>query len=304
MLIKLKFKESLILKNLKCKVDLCEGKAIHFEYCSKHYKQLYRHGKILNRTRFDPNEIIINGDKIEIIIYDKDNKPKNNRIVADLSQLEKIKNLKWSLDSKGYPVTTVNKTEKIRMHRYILNLNEDLPVDHINKNKLDNTIVNLRMATTSENNANKSKQKNNTSGFTGVCFLKEENKWLVSIQYYRSHYNLGMYKSKDISISVRLKGEQLIFQEFAPNKSMFNIIIKDLDNVESIDELKEKAKILDKTVNPPKHNRLTQSELKNLCKDIQSFEYSKKDLALKYNCGLSSINRYIRNLKTKGAVVV
>ena len=34
---------------------------------------MYRHGKILNRTIYDPNEYIIHDDYIECICYKKDN---------------------------------------------------------------------------------------------------------------------------------------------------------------------------------------------------------------------------------------
>ena len=52
-------------------------------------------------------------------------------------------------------------------------------IDHKNQNPTDNRLSNLRE--TNENNRNKSKQKNNTSGYTGVSWDKNRNKWRVAV---------------------------------------------------------------------------------------------------------------------------
>lgn len=42
-----------------CSVPNCDEKYYGKGYCEKHYKQIKKHGKILKRTKYDPNEIII-----------------------------------------------------------------------------------------------------------------------------------------------------------------------------------------------------------------------------------------------------
>jgi hypothetical protein len=54
-------------------------------------------------------------------------------------------------------------------------------VDHINGNKLDNCIDNLRAASYSENNANKGLPKTNKSGIKGVSWNKFRNTWDVTV---------------------------------------------------------------------------------------------------------------------------
>lgn len=54
-------------------------------------------------------------------------------------------------------------------------------IDHINGNRSDNRILNLRDVTRLENSRNKRKPKNNTSGCAGVHFDKSSNKWRARI---------------------------------------------------------------------------------------------------------------------------
>lgn len=74
-----------------------------------------------------------------------------------------------------------------RLHRFVMkafeNNNENKSfVDHIDNNKLNNCLFNLRYATTSENQQNRSLNTNNTSGVKGVSWRKDANKWQVIIR--------------------------------------------------------------------------------------------------------------------------
>lgn len=50
-------------------------------------------------------------------------------------------------------------------------------IDHINGIKKDNRLVNLRLATGRENQANIGITTRNSSGFKGVCWKKQAQKW-------------------------------------------------------------------------------------------------------------------------------
>jgi citrate synthase len=67
-------------------------------------------------------------------------------------------------------------------------------VDHINRNTTDNRICNLRDVTPSENQHNRKLSKANKSGYLGVCWSKEMNKWSAHICKDRKKIYLGCYE--------------------------------------------------------------------------------------------------------------
>lgn len=69
-------------------------------------------------------------------------------------------------------------------------------IDHIDRNKLNNTPENLRTVTWRESNTNRNRNKNNTSGFVGVSWTKHVKKWEAYIWVNRKKYNLGFYEDK------------------------------------------------------------------------------------------------------------
>lgn len=59
---------------------------------------------------------------------------------------------------------------------------DGLEVDHKNRNKLDNRIENLRLATREQNLANRAAHSNNTSGTKGVYFANSKCAWVAKIK--------------------------------------------------------------------------------------------------------------------------
>ena len=78
-------------------------------------------------------------------------------------------------------------------------------IDHINGNKSDNRIVNLRSATSQENSKNRAIGIKNTSGTIGVSWSEQKSKWLVRINKNGRQIAIGSFKSKDDAISARAK---------------------------------------------------------------------------------------------------
>ena len=70
-------------------------------------------------------------------------------------------------------------------------------IDHINCMKSDNRIVNLRLATSSENQMNVQIQSNNTSGFKGVTWHKKRGKWQAQSKLNGKYRFLGYFPSAE-----------------------------------------------------------------------------------------------------------
>ncbi len=68
-----------------------------------------------------------------------------------------------------------------------------MDIDHINGNKSDNRIDNLRLATFSENSWNAEKRSDNTSGHKGVSFDKRRGVWVAYINAYGKRKHLGRF---------------------------------------------------------------------------------------------------------------
>ena len=69
-------------------------------------------------------------------------------------------------------------------------------VDHIDHNGTDNTILNLRWVSNSENSMNRAKQANTTSKYKGVCFRKKENKWVANIMLNGRRKHIGYFTNE------------------------------------------------------------------------------------------------------------
>lgn len=80
-------------------------------------------------------------------------------------------------------------------------------IDHINHNRADNRIINLREVTHQENTKNAPKRKTNTSGVTGVSWDKDTNKWRSQITINGKATYLGIFSDKLDAICARKSAE-------------------------------------------------------------------------------------------------
>jgi hypothetical protein len=70
-------------------------------------------------------------------------------------------------------------------------------VDHVDRDRLNNDLSNLREVTSRENRLNSGMPRNNTSGFRGVCWCKAKQKWFAQIYYEGKKLHLGYFTSKE-----------------------------------------------------------------------------------------------------------
>ena len=100
------------------------------------------------------------------------------------------------LNWKGYWMICVDG-KKYRAHRlawlYCYGEMPKVSIDHINHNKLDNRVENLRQVTNSENHRNMGMQSNNKTGYRGVSYAKERGKFVARIKDGNVYRGLGYF---------------------------------------------------------------------------------------------------------------
>lgn len=83
-------------------------------------------------------------------------------------------------------------------------------IDHINGDRGDNRIENLRLVSSFLNALNKSKAKNNTSGHCGVSFCNSRGKWQAYIEFGGKKEHLGRYDTIQEAISARVAAQKAL----------------------------------------------------------------------------------------------
>lgn len=88
-----------------------------------------------------------------------------------------------------------------------------LDIDHINRNRSDNRIANLREVSHKQNHQNASKPSNNTSGHTGVTWRKQSAKWQARIKHNYKMIHLGYFENLEEAIAARKAAEKLYWAD-------------------------------------------------------------------------------------------
>lgn len=85
------------------------------------------------------------------------------------------------------------KKRTVYLHRAIMGEPNGLQVDHVDGDGLNNRRGNLRLATASQNQSNRGKPQNNTSGFKGVSWENDRKKWCAAIRKMGKRRYLGRF---------------------------------------------------------------------------------------------------------------
>lgn len=122
----------------------------------------------------------------------------------------------WLCD--GYRNIEINN-KQYKTHRLAwLYVNGEIPtnlIDHIDGNRSNNKIFNLREATYQTNSENYRTPKTNKSGIKNVSWYKNLNKWVVSISIKKIKKTIGYFDDLEFAELVAIEARNKYRQEFA-----------------------------------------------------------------------------------------
>lgn len=149
--------------------------------------------------------------KVEVLLDDED----YEKIIKE----NIILHLKYDKTINGFYIqfhiedlSRKDKRTTIGLHRWIMNCEKGLQVDHINHDTLDNRKCNLKICTQLENANNKGFYKNNKSGIKGVYYLKDYGYWIAELKYNKVCYRSRQCKTKEEAVVERRILEKRILE--------------------------------------------------------------------------------------------
>lgn len=139
-------------------------------------------------------------------------------VLVDDGYYDELSQHRWYLGVNGYVTRGEwdgSTTKAVLMHRQIMSPPDGMVVDHVNMNKLDNRLENLRLATTAENVRNGNKRKTGDNPYKGVHFQKHIGKWKVEITKDYKNHHFGVFEDPELAARVYDAKASEMFGEFA-----------------------------------------------------------------------------------------
>jgi hypothetical protein len=152
----------------------------------------------------------------QLLAYDKETGVFTH--IAPVGARVKAGDLAGFVNDRGYVKICVDGRSYRGHHLAWLYVHGQWPsgkLDHKDRNRSNNRIDNLREATNSQNQANRAKQRNNTSGYKGVYWIEGQQKWLAKLVHKRKQYHLGLFATPEAAHEAYRAGAKRIHGEFA-----------------------------------------------------------------------------------------
>lgn len=126
----------------------------------------------------------------------------------------------WIQDGRWF---VLEHGERFSVQNFILGLSKNSIVDHKNRNPSNNMRENLRECTPQENFFNKSKNKRNKTGISGVQKEYRGDKLYYHVTLNKNNKKVysNHFSNFDDAVKARLEAEAKYFDEFAPQRDLF-----------------------------------------------------------------------------------
>jgi len=143
------------------------------------------------------NEYRIEGDLCYIKLT------RGQECVIDVEDMNKLRIHQWCSSSadnnRFYAATHIRINGKLKqktMHRVLMGDPKGFPIDHINRDGLDNRRSNLRVASALLNSLNRESDRGATSKYLGVFWETYSGKWRARIHIDGKSKHVGRYKDE------------------------------------------------------------------------------------------------------------
>lgn len=192
----------------KCGVLDCKFAQYQKGFCGKHSRRLSRGSNPSSATIFDDRPHIDYGDYIHIPLGVG---AKQGYAIADrnMAHLDKYR---WHSDVDGYAAN-----QRIGKMQYLVF--GDVPngniIDHINGDRKDNRLKNLRLVTKQQNLQNRAVSSANKSGYKGVYLNKNRKRWCAAITPNGKSMFLGTYDTPELAAKAYNEAAVKYFGEYA-----------------------------------------------------------------------------------------
>lgn len=181
--------------------------------------------KIFNKTnKCKNNQYDLSGDYgigYTLNIDPTDINNKRNYFYFDLDDYEKIKKYYWFFDAYGY-IVAYKKEEKRgfwKLHRFVMNADDNMEVDHVKHLLYDNRKTELRLCSRSQNQQNSQMKKITKSGYKGITAVYN-NKYQAHITVNKKRIHLGTFNTLEEAVAARKEAEDKYFGDFSYDNSM------------------------------------------------------------------------------------
>lgn len=158
--------------------------------------------------------------------------PDGSHFIVDSQRIPDIEQLTWHKNTDGYISNYTRKRKGVLLlHRWLLGITEPtVIVDHVNRDRMDCRLENLRVVSFHQNSCNHKLFRTNQTGYAGVYYSNRSLRYEVKIGYMGKRIYLGasvddpLYLSQLYNIAARyLYGDYVGILNDVPAPSQYDV---------------------------------------------------------------------------------